>query len=189
MDARRRPCPRAPWRRTLALGGLLPVVGVLLGAPGHAEGQAPVESPAVLVSLLGGIQGTDPEPHLFGGVNVGARFLGATGFEFLALGGSGRAYNSVLVATGPAFRIADGPGLGVRAWAGLAVYGESLRDPGIDANDRSMVGVGGGVMFRFPVWKGALAGGLVHWRGSYDDTGFPQGASASGTRLMMGVGR
>jgi hypothetical protein len=176
--------------RPPALGLLLLLAAVSLGVPDRASAQAGSgAAPAVLVSVLGGVQGTDPSPHLFGGLNASATFLGATGFEVLALVGSGRSYSSALVATGPAFRIVDGPGLGVRAWGGLALYGESLTDPGIDANDRTVVGFGGGVMFRVPVWRGALTGGIVHWRGSYDDAGFARSASMSGTRLVVGVGR
>ncbi len=182
-----------------ALAGIL--VGILLTGPACLVAQdVPSRWGAAVV---GGVHGTDPELHLFGGLEARARVTGRIGVTGLALRGSGRSYTSTLLATGPSLRFALGADAGGRgpaleAWAGPAWYGEALEAPGLmggapgsGTSGTARSGLAGlaGAALRIPVWKGSVSAGLVHWRGSVSADGFAAPGTFSGTRFLLGAGR
>jgi hypothetical protein len=174
-------------------GWLLPLLVLAVAIPAWVEAQdAPARWDAALVA---GVHGTDPELHLFGGLEARLRLAGRAGGRTLALRGSGRSYTSTLVALGPSVRLplgsrsGQGAGPGIEAWGGPAWYGEHLEAPeGPHLSRGALVGLAG-ISLRVPVWKGTVSAGLVHWRGSVSDEGFATPGPLAGTRFMLGVGR
>ena len=184
------------------LGALVAVlVGTLILQPSSLVAQ---ELPARWgAAVVGGVHGTNPELHLFGGLEARARVTGRVGITGLAVRGSGRSYTSSLLALGPSFRLplgadAGGQGLALEGWAGPAWYGETLEAPGSTGGGQSS-GTSGiarsglaalaGVALRIPVWRGTMSMGLVHWRGSVSADDFAAPGTFSGTRFLVGVGR
>jgi len=154
-------------------------------------------------AVVGGVHGTDPELHLFGGLEARARVTGRVGVTGLAVRGSGRSYTSTLLAAGPSLRFpfgadARGRGPALEVWAGPAWYGEALEAPGLVGGapgsgtsgiTRSGLAALAGAALRIPIWKGSVSAGLVHWRGSVSADGFAAPGTFSGTRFLLGAGR
>jgi len=174
-------------------GWLLPLLFLAVAIPAWVEAQdAPARWDAALV---GGVHGTDPELHLFGGLAARLHLAGRAGGTALVLQGSGRSYTSTLVALGPSVRLplgsgsVQGAGPAIEAWGGPAWYGERLEAPeGPDLSRSALAGLAG-ISLRVPVWKGTVSAGLVHWRGSVSGEGFATPGPLAGTRFMLGVGR
>ena len=190
-------------RRTGFLPGFLPslLLAGLLAQPSSLVAQElPARWSAVVV---GGVHGTDPEPHLFGGLEARVRVTGRVGVTGLAARGSGRSYTSTLLAAGPSIRVplgadAGGRGPALEGWAGPAWYGETLEAPGLVGGtpgsgtsgiSRGSLAALAGAALRIPVWRGTVSAGVVHWRGSVSADGFAAPGTFSGTRFMLGAGR
>jgi hypothetical protein len=182
-----------------AIGRIL-VVALLLAAWTEAamaqSGEAPSgEAPPsrTLLSVLAGVQGTDPEIHAFAGVGGGYLVRPRVGGEGVALLGAGRGYRSGLIGGGPSLVVLDEPRVQLRLWGGPAWYSESLA-PSEIAGDATRAGRAtgaamAGLTARAPVGRVALTGGLLYWTGRFEEAGFQQGEVFHGFRLTLGIAR
>ncbi|TVP42278.1 MAG: hypothetical protein EA350_16660 [Gemmatimonadales bacterium] len=165
------------------------VVALLLGAWMDV---AEAQSGGTLGSVLAGVQGTDPEPHLFAGVGGGYLVNARLGGEGVALLGGG-GYRSILVGGGPSAVVLDAPRAQVRLWGGPAWYRESLAPSDAAAeSSRAVRGTGAvmaGLTARAPMGRVALTGGLLFWTGRFEETGFERSEAVHGFRVTLGVSR
>lgn len=214
-----RPPARWPGSRYLLALAAAAVVPALFAVAVEAQTPAPTPAQAptggegglsgfpVHFSVLGGVDGVSPEPHLFGGVGAawvhgpgtGAEGLGAQG---IFLVGTGADYGSLLGGVGPSLRIRGAAGSrDLRLWAGPGWYRESSPMDGSrdgvdplagegasDARRAAPVGMGG-VQGRFPLGAVALDVGVVTWVGRVKEEGFRTPVLFRGVRLVVGVSR
>lgn len=165
---------------------------VLLGCPpGPALAQSGSETSTTLgspqgpiLSLLAGVQGTDPSIHAFGGVGIGYMASERWGAEGVGLVGSGTSFESAMAGGGPSFRALRHPNGEIRLWAGPAWYRESWPQ----AEPRSVLAGVAGAFFRVPLPRAAFTGGLLYWRGSLDEEDFRTAVTVDGFRFMLGLG-
>ncbi|CAN5801071.1 hypothetical protein BH23GEM11_BH23GEM11_04550 [soil metagenome] len=151
------------------------------------------QSGGPLVSVLAGLQGTNPEPHVFVGLGGGYLVNSRFGAEGVALAGAGRGYRSGLVGGGPSAVVVDAPRAQVRIWGGPAWYRESLAPSDAAADParavRATAAAMAGVTARAPVGRIALTGGIVYWAGRLDEAGFERSETVHGFRVTLGVAR
>lgn len=154
---------------------------------------AQAQSGSALISVLAGVQGTDPEPHGFLGVGGGYLVIPRLGGEGVALVGAGGGYRSGLVGVGPTAVLFHAPRAQVRLWGGPAWYWESLASPEAAADPsravRATAAAMVGLMIRAPTRRVDLTGGLLYWAGRADEAGFETSETLHGFRLTLGIAR
>jgi hypothetical protein len=163
------------------------------GPPTAAAQSGEAPSPRTLLSVLAGVQGTNPEIHAFAGVGGGYLVRPRAGAEGVALLGAGRGYRSGLIGGGPSLVVLDEPRVQLRLWGGPAWYRESLA-PSEIAGDATRAGRAtgaamAGLTVRAPVGRVALTGGLLYWTGRFEEAGFQRSENFHGFRLTVGVAR
>jgi hypothetical protein len=170
--------------------GRILVVALLLAAWTETS---EAQSGGPLISVLAGVQGTDPEIHAFAGVGGGYLVRPRVGGEGVALLGTGGGYRSGLVGGGPSFVVVDEPRAQLRLWGGPAWYRESLAPSEAVADPSRAVRATGaamaGLTVRAPVGRVALTGGLLYWTGRLEEAGFQRSETVHGFRLTVGVAR
>jgi hypothetical protein len=167
-------------------------LALVLGGPAALAAQAPMGDTGPFGDVVGGIHGTDPGIHAFGGVGGGVFLRPRVGIEGMALGGAGGSYSSVFLGAGPSVRLVSRPGGELRAWGGPAWYRESLSGPvggSVSPDPRSMLAGALGLVGRIPAGPVHLSAGVLAWHGSVSADGFAASASTTGVRFLVGVGR
>jgi hypothetical protein len=176
MGAGRRTAAPGAWMASIVTTFLL-----LTTAPGTAQGQ-------VHAALVGGVDGTRPEAHLFYGAQGGFLTARGLGGEVLFLEGGGAGYDSRFVAAGASWRLLAMPLGDLRGWVGPGRYREALADH--DRVDSRSLTVGAvGLVGR--LWAGPvrLSLGATAWRGSLEASEVGESQGVNGFRIHVGVGR
>lgn len=162
-------------------------------APSREALPTPVEAGAgPIAALLGGVHGTNPGAHLFGGVNAGYMASRWAGGEGVVLGGRGSGYSSLLAGAGPTLRFASGDWGEARLWVGGGWYreGNGLPPGGSATTATRASGVAmAGLQARIPAGPVGLNAGILGWTGRFEEAGFAESAPFHGVRLTLGVGR
>jgi hypothetical protein len=165
-------------------GSLPPTPDILPASPEPGAG--------LIAGLLGGIHGTDPDPHFFGGVNAGYMASRWAGGEGVVLAGSGGGYGSLLAGAGPTLRFLTGARGEMRVWVGGGWYRESLSMPPGSEAPTAIRGSGvatGGLQARIPAGPVGVTAGFLFWAGRFEEAGFVEPATFHGFRITMGVAR
>ncbi len=145
----------------------------------------------IIAGLMGGIHGTSPGTHLFGGINTGYMASRWAGGEGVLLGGSGSGYGSLLAGAGPTLRFASGGWGEARLWIGGGWYREARTlPPGGESPANRASGVAlAGLQARIPAGPVGLTAGVLGWTGRFEEAGFVEPAPFHGVRITLGVSR
>lgn len=164
---------------TLALAPALPAA-----AQAVPEADAPGRSIQGRLMVLGGATGLGGDGlHPYAGVEAGLLY-GRFGVMGLGQYGDGNDFTSLLLAGGPAVRVAD---LG---FASFTVYGGmgSYREEKIQSFERDMTILFGGLSVRIPMGRVSLGLNASYFQGDLEGDDVPVPTTLRGHRFSIGLG-